>query len=98
MPIAVVQLAQALPELISRQRHYLTGVYNLSQNAEVHLNHSFYSGTFVRYPTDEWQSVDAIMLRLPGKMTEAKRETEVSFFYACFIKSDKLNRKVCNIT
>ena len=40
----------------------LTGVYNLSQNAEVHLNHSFYSGTLYDTPQTNGNQLTTIML------------------------------------
>lgn len=40
----------------------LTGVYNVSQNAEVHLNHSFYSGTLYDTPQANGNQLTTIML------------------------------------
>lgn len=40
----------------------LTGVYSLSQNAEVHLNHSFYSGTLYDTPQPNGRQLITIML------------------------------------
>lgn len=40
----------------------LTGVYNISQNAEVHLNHSIYRGTLYNTPQPNGNQMTTIML------------------------------------
>ncbi len=40
----------------------LTGVYNISQNAEIHLNHSIYSGTLYSTPQPNGKQLTTLML------------------------------------